>query len=234
MEFSDLTSRLRRALKEDGAAHDLTTRQLPGFAQKKVKAILLAKSEGIFCGEFLAKPLFSILDSKIQVHFVKKDGARIKKGQKVLEIRGKARAILGGERTFLNLACHLSGVASLTDKFVHQVKGTGAKILDTRKTTPLWRDLEKYAVHCGGGENHRMTLAEAVLVKDNHLKYLKDRHLSPAEVYQASKLRMHKGKKFKFLEVEAKNYAEVWEGIKARADIVMLDNMSKENLKGSI
>ena len=234
MEFSNLNSRLRQALKEDGAFHDITTRQLPGFAQKKVKAILLAKESGIFCGGFLARPVFSLLDPKVKVRLLKKDGSSIKKGQKLLEIQAKARAILGAERTFLNLACHLSGIASLTSRFVQAVKGTEAKILDTRKTMPMWRDLEKFAVRCGGGENHRMTLAEAVLVKDNHLKYLLDRHLPPAEVYKAERLRRNKQKKFKFLEVEAKSYPDVWEGIKARADIIMLDNMSVEKMKGSI
>jgi nicotinate-nucleotide pyrophosphorylase (carboxylating) len=234
MEFPNLSERLRQALSEDGAFNDITTRQLPEFAQKKVKAIVLAKADGIFCGGVLIKPVFSILDPKVQVKLLKKDGAKVKKGQKVAEIKATASAILGGERTFLNLACRLSGISTLTNQFVETIKKTKARILDTRKTTPLWRDLEKYAVRMGGGENHRMTLAEAILVKDNNFKYLNDRNVAPADVYEASRLRDQKGKRFKFLEVEAKTYADVWEGIKARADIVMLDNMEVDALKGSI
>lgn len=226
MNFPNLSERLKQALKEDGAFHDVTTRQLPDFAHKNVKAIVLAKANGVYCGDFLLRPLFSLLDKSVKIRTLKKDGASIKKGQKLAEIQAKAQAILGGERIFLNLACRLSGIASLTRQFVETIKGSSAKILDTRKTTPLWRDLEKYAVKMGGGENHRMTLAEAILVKDNHLKYLSDRQVTPADVYEPGHT--------KFLEVEAKTYAEVWEGIKARADIVLLDNMDIPTLQGSI
>ncbi len=234
MQFPNLNERLRKSLQEDGAFDDITTRQLPELGKKKVKAILLAKANGVFCGGILAKPIFSLLDPSAKIRHLKNEGAVVKKGEKLAEISAHVRAVLGGERTFLNLACRMSGIATLTSHFVAAIKGTSAKILDTRKTTPLWRDIEKYAVKCGGGENHRMTLAEAVLVKDNHLKYLNDRHLPPAGVFQASRLKAVEKGKFKFLEVEAKNYADVWEGIKARADIVMLDNMSTERLKGSI
>src|SRR5689334_7520864 len=134
MHFANLHERLMKALKEDGAFHDITTHQLPNFGKRKGRAIVIAKENGVLSGAILAKPLFSILDPRAKIHLVKKEGSLIKKGQKLAEIHAKTKAILGGERIFLNLACHLSGIATLTHQFVKIIDGTKAKILDTRKT----------------------------------------------------------------------------------------------------
>ncbi len=230
MKFPSLKVRLRQALLEDQAFADVTSRQLPGFKNQRVQAKVISKERGIFCGGFLIKPLFRLLDPAVRVRILKSDGSRLRRGEVVATLRGKTGAILGGERVFLNLACHLSGIATLTRAYVDAVRATPAFILDTRKTAPLWRDLEKYAVRCGGGFNHRLSLEDAVLVKDNHLRFLRSRNISPAEVFERSRFK----EKLKFVEMEAETYRDVWEAIKAKADIILLDNMPLNRLKGSL
>ncbi len=225
MQFPDLKKRLKAALKEDDAFNDITTQLLPGYENRRVKAHLIARAPGVFCGAFLLKPLFHLLDSKIQVKIHKRDGDVVKKNLMLATIEGKAAALLAGERLYLNLSCHLSGVSTLTQTYVEAIKGTSAVILDTRKTTPLWRDLEKFAVTVGGGQNHRMSLGDAVLVKDNHTQYLRTQKIEASWVYGKARIK-DTARHVKFVEMEAKTLDEVWQGIKARADIIMLDNMS--------
>jgi len=155
----------------------------------------------------------------------------VKKGDVIGRIRAKAWAIFAGERLFLNLACHLSGVATLTRKYVEAVYPHRAVILDTRKTTPLWRDLERHAVRCGGGQNHRFSLEDAVLIKENHLKYLRDKNLSPSEIYGSKRYRKSVAK---FVEIEAQTVQDIWDGLKAGADIVMLDNMTPKQISRAV
>jgi nicotinate-nucleotide pyrophosphorylase (carboxylating) len=150
-----------------------------------------------------------------------------------MEITAPLSAILAGERTFLNLACHLSGVATLTHRYVQAVKGSGAKILDTRKTTPLWRDLEKYAVTCGGGYNHRNALSDAILVKDNHVEAVRASGGALIDFYGKKQLASVR-KKLKFVEIEAKTLPEVMEAVACQPDVILLDNMSLARLKKSI
>lgn len=229
-----LLARLKQALHEDAAYHDATTRLLPHYKERKAAATVLAKENGVFCGAFLLKPLFKLLDPHVQIKILKKDGAVVKKGDNVAVIKGRFWALLAGERLYLNLACHLSGVATLTRRYVQQIKGTGVQILDTRKTMPLWRDLEKFAVRLGGGVNHRMSLEDAILAKDNHLQIIRNMHLKPGAVLDKTLTRKKLKKKIKFIEIEAVSLEDVWEAIRAKADVIMLDNMDSHTMKKAI
>ncbi|MBI1977975.1 MAG: nicotinate-nucleotide diphosphorylase [Candidatus Omnitrophica bacterium] len=158
---------IREALREDLGRGDVTTKTLipqglHGEAQ------ITAKSNGIVCGSAIVKEVFRLVDSALKVEGKVQDGSRISKGRRVISICGPVASILQGERLALNFLGYLSGISTLTAEFVHQIQGTRAKIYDTRKTTPLWRELEKYAVKVGGGENHRFGLWDEMMVKDNH------------------------------------------------------------------
>lgn len=233
MKFPDLATRIRLSLIEDAAFHDLTTRLLPGINQKKHTAKVIAHESGVFCGSTIIGMVFKLLDSGVQMKLKAKDGQHIRPGQCLAEITARPDALLAGERTMLNLINHLSGIATLTSRYVRAIKGTETSIVDTRKTTPLWRDLEKWAVVCGGGVNHRFSLEDAILVKDNHLTYVKDSGLSVTQLYGNSKLLKKRFKNLKFICMEAKTIPEVWNAIKARCDIILLDNMSMDLLKRS-
>jgi len=234
MNFPSLKQRIRLALEEDQAFRDITTQQIPAFKGRILRARIVAKAPGIFCGAFLLKPVFSLLDPKVKIFPLARDGEKIRKGQILARIKGSARALMGGERTYLNFASQLSGISTLTGAFVKAVRGRKVQILDTRKTTPLWRDVEKFAVRCGGGVNHRMSLGDAILIKDNHLSFLRREKLSLRDFYSQSKLAQGVRRKIKFVELEAKTYADVWEGIKIGADVIMLDNMTLPQIKASL
>ncbi len=233
MNLANLTQRLSWALKEDGAASDVTTQALPGVGSTRLKANLLVKKTGVLCGGKLAPIIFKLLDPRARVQILKKDGSRVQAGHVVARIEASTRALLGGERLMLNLICHLSGIATLTRAYVDAVRRTSAKILDTRKTTPLWRDLERYAVACGGGTNHRFSLADAVLVKDNHQQFLANRSLAVEDVYGKS-AGFRSKKSVAFVEIEATNRKQVWDAIKAKPNIILLDNMPLNQLKAAI
>ncbi len=175
----------------------------------------------MICGLDIAKAVFRQLDNKIEFAKKTKDGQFVKNGRVIAEVKGKARALLTAERTALNFLQHLSGIATFTKKFVDAVD-KNSKIYDTRKTTPLLRELEKYAVRCGGGYNHRLNLSDMVLIKDNHLKI--------TEFLDAEKIRKT-GKK---IEVETANFKQVKEFLKLKLDIIMLDNMDFELMKKCI
>ncbi|MCK4352917.1 carboxylating nicotinate-nucleotide diphosphorylase, partial [candidate division WOR-3 bacterium] len=160
---------VKSALKEDTGKGDITT----NLIIRKViegKAVIKAKESGVLAGGNVAKEVFKLLDPKIKFAQLVKDRENFNPGAILFELKGSIAPILTGERTALNFLQKLSGIATLTHKFVEQVKGTGAKILDTRKTTPNLRELEKYSVRCGGGKNHRMGLWDMILIKDNHIK----------------------------------------------------------------
>ena len=214
-----LTALVRSALQEDGAFNDLTTIATV-LSDRRARARLVARERGIIAGVPLALEAFRSLDPKVAIRVDLEDGNRVSEGAPVLFVTGHARALLSAERVALNFLQRLSGIASITAKFVEAVKGTGAKILDTRKTTPCWRTLEKYAVRAGGGMNHRMDLSSAVLIKDNHLAALEGdiglavrraREIAPAGVK---------------IEVECDSVAQVVQALQAGADIIMLDNMA--------
>src|SRR5437764_5221940 len=168
LKQQELDAIVRGALDEDGSFNDLTTIATV-VSERRARAALVARESGVICGVALAVNAFRLLDQKVAIRIDVEDGMRVTPGSSVLFVNGSARALLSAERVALNFLQRLSGIASLTAQFVAAIDGTGAKILDTRKTTPGWRQLEKYAVRAGGGYNHRMDLSSAVLIKDNHL-----------------------------------------------------------------
>jgi nicotinate-nucleotide pyrophosphorylase (carboxylating) len=220
---NDLRNLVRSALDEDEAFNDLTTIATV-VSDRHARGQLVARGEGVICGVPLAVEAFRQLDPKVTIRIDLEDGARVKKGSNILYLSGHARALLAAERVALNYMQRLSGIATLTARYVEAVKGTKAKILDTRKTTPGWRLLEKYAVRSGGGTNHRLNLSAAVLIKDNHLAAVdgdvalavrRARDLAPA------------GTK---IEVECERIDQVQAAVDANADIVMFDNMHPDEM----
>ncbi|MCX7785550.1 MAG: carboxylating nicotinate-nucleotide diphosphorylase [candidate division WOR-3 bacterium] len=217
---------IQQALKEDIGSGDITT-NFTVDKNKIVTAEIIAKDDGILAGSDVVKMVFQYLDPKVNVNFKIKDGERFKSKQVIAQITGKAQALLSGERTALNFLCRLSGIASLTRKFVDKISDTKAKILDTRKTTPLLRDLEKYAVRVGGGYNHRMGLYDMMLVKDNHIKIAGGitQAIKKAQKYNKNKLP---------IEVETKNLNEVKQALALNVSIIMLDNMNLRQIAQAV
>lgn len=221
-----LDALVREALDEDGAFNDLTTIATV-VSERRARAALVARESGVVCGVALAVDAFRLLDPKVAIRIDVEDGMKVAPGSSVLFVNGNARALLSAERVALNFLQRLSGIASLTAQFVAAVEGTGAKILDTRKTTPGWRRLEKYAVVAGGGFNHRVDLSSAVLIKDNHLSAL-DGDIAMA-VHRARELAP--GVK---IEVECDNLEQVERALGAGADIIMLDNMPINDMQAAV
>jgi nicotinate-nucleotide pyrophosphorylase (carboxylating) len=215
----DLRALVKNALEEDGAFNDLTTIATV-VSDRHARGRLVARQNGVVCGVPIAVEAFCMLDSKVTIRVDQEDGARLGTGDSVLYLSGHARALLAAERVALNFMQRLSGVASLTAKYVDAVRGTRAKILDTRKTTPGWRLLEKYAVRCGGGTNHRLNLSSAVLIKDNHLAAV------DGDVGVAVKRARDLAPVGTKVEVECDRIEQVQAALDASADIIMLDNMT--------
>lgn len=206
------------ALFEDRAYEDVTTIATV-VSDRHARARLVARTHGVLAGVPLAIATFQLLDEKISIRVDREDAARLNRGDTVFYLSGHARSLLSAERVALNFLQRLSGIATLTRKFVDAVHGTRAQILDTRKTAPGWRALEKYAVRCGGGVNHRMDLASAVLIKDNHLAAL------DGDIGLAVRRCRDHAPKGTFVQVECESAAQVDAAIVARADSVLLDNM---------
>jgi nicotinate-nucleotide pyrophosphorylase (carboxylating) len=222
------TARLvKTALDEDQAANDITTLAtvLPA---RRARAALVARETGTLCGVPLALAAFCQCDDKVEIRVDVEDGHRVTTGTTVLFISGRARGLLAAERTALNFLQRLSGVASLTARYVDAVRGTRARVVDTRKTTPGWRRLEKYAVRCGGGANHRETLADAVLVKDNHLSALDG---DVAVAVRRAREQTHPGT---FVQIECDHLEQVRAAVEAGADAVLLDNMSLDMMRDAV
>jgi len=206
------------ALAEDVGGGDLTTDGVVP-AGARCSAELLVKESGVLSGVQAAARVFRTLDPGVQVEALVEEGARIVGPVAVARLEGPARAILTGERTALNLLGRLSGIATLTSRYVGAVAGTRARILDTRKTTPGLRTLERYAVRCGGGSNHRFGLHDAILLKENHLRIAGGIASAVADLRNGRPI-----------EVEAETLAEVAEALEAGVDRVLLDNMSVEDV----
>ena len=221
-----LDALVRGALEEDGAFNDLTTIATV-VSERRARASLVARESGVVCGVALALNTFRSLDPKVAIRIDAEDGMRVSPGSSILFVNGNARALLSAERVALNFLQRLSGIASLTAQFVAAVEGTGAKILDTRKTTPGWRQLEKYAVRAGGGCNHRLDLSSAVLIKDNHLAAL-DGDIAVA-VHRVRELAPSVK-----VEVECDTIEQVDRALAAGADIIMLDNMSLDEMRSAV
>lgn len=223
LAHSALTALVRSALDEDRAFADVTTL---GTVPEAVHATarLVARREGRLAGLSLARMAFQLLDPAVAMIAHHEDGAALSRGETVLEIRGQARGILSAERVALNFVQRLSGIASLTAQYVAAVEGTRAHIVDTRKTTPGWRDLEKYAVTCGGGRNHRRDLSDAVLIKDNHIAAC-----GGDVALTVTRAREHAPKGM-LVQVECDTVAQARTAIGAGADALLLDNMANQAL----
>jgi nicotinate-nucleotide pyrophosphorylase (carboxylating) len=215
------------ALAEDIGSGDVTTlAAVPETAQ--AQALVRAREPLVVAGLALAEAAFRQLSTAVQVTRAAEDSQRLARSKILLKIAGPARALLGAERVALNFLQRLCGIATLTAQFVEAIKGTRAQILDTRKTTPGWRRLEKYAVTCGGGRNHRFGLYDMVLIKDNHLAAL--RNESPSAIAAAVQRARAKYPALK-VEVEADTLEQVEQAVSAGADIVLLDNMNLVQLR---
>jgi nicotinate-nucleotide pyrophosphorylase (carboxylating) len=221
---------VQAALAEDIGSGDVTTlATIPVSA--KIVAVMRAREPLVVAGLALAVAAFRKLSPRVQIRHLAKDGQRIQAGDGLLRISGPARAILSAERVALNFVQRLSGVATFTAQFVAGIRGTNAQILDTRKTTPGWRRFEKYAVVCGGGQNHRFGLYDLVLIKDNHLAAL--RAARPNAIAAAVERARKKFPKLK-VEVEADTLAQVAQAVAAGADIILLDNMTPAQLRQAV
>ncbi|MDA8423453.1 MAG: carboxylating nicotinate-nucleotide diphosphorylase [Nitrospiraceae bacterium] len=222
----NLKKLIEHALSEDIGPGDITSETTirPGSVSI---AVMLAKQDLVLAGLEVARAVFHTLDPTIQWTSALKDGDRVKAGAEIAKLSGNTRALLAAERVALNLLQHLSGIATLTAKYVEQVKGLKAEVLDTRKTLPGLRQLEKYAVKIGGGRNHRFGLYDGVLIKDNHIKA--SGSITKA-VENARKAAHHLLK----IEVETSSLDEVREARLARAEIIMLDNMPLDMMREAV
>ena len=217
---------IKNAIKEDINYIDVATDYL--LDENEVsEAVFIAKADGVPCGIDVAMRVFQLLDEGFTCVLHKKDGDEIKKGDLIAELKGKTVRLLKGERTALNLIQHMSGIATLTNECVKQTIGTKATIADTRKTLPGLRSLQKYAVTCGGGRNHRYNLSDCAMLKDNHIDAKGG--ITPA----VKALREKIGHTVK-IEVETRTLDEVKEALSAGADIIMLDNMSNETMAEAV
>lgn len=217
---------IKKALAEDIGDGDITTESIVPKNSFSV-AQIIAKQAGILAGSKIVREVFRILSPKVKIKFKLKDGEKFKFGDIIAELTGPTRAILTGERTALNFLCHLTGIATLTRKFVEKIANTNAIILDTRKTTPNLRILEKYAVRIGGGQNHRFGLFDMILIKDNHI-------VAAGSLINAIKTAQSKNKAKLPIEVECKNIAEVKQALSLNVPWIMLDNMNLKQIKQAV
>lgn len=218
---------VKAALDEDLGSGDATTDStIPADAQ--AVAHMMAREDLVAAGLPLARMAFEERGPTLKFEAPVEDGSAAAKGTSLMAIRGNARAILEAERVALNFTQRLSGIATATRKFVDAIRGTRAKILDTRKTLPGWRDLEKYAVKCGGGQNHRHGLYDMILIKDNHLAVLRKTSEDPVGVAVLSARAKYPQLR---IEVEADTLEQVEKAVKAGADVVLLDNMDVATLE---
>ena len=208
------------ALKEDIGTGDITTNLIIP-RNKKASAVFKAKEDGVIAGLDIAKAVFKSIDKNILWKSFVKDGRHVKKGEYIAEVKGNLRTLLACERTALNILQRMSGIATATSKYVDAVKGTNAKILDTRKTVPGLRMFDKYAVKAGSGTNHRFGLFDMVLIKDNHIKAAGNISTAVANIKRNSERKIK-------IEVETTNIGEVREALNAKADIIMFDNMTNK------
>ncbi|MBN2057941.1 MAG: carboxylating nicotinate-nucleotide diphosphorylase [Candidatus Saganbacteria bacterium] len=215
---------VKEALLEDVGAGDVTTMSIADSVTP-TEAVIAAKETGVIAGLEAAREVFRQVDKRARFRPLIKDGGRVKSGKVIARVYGPAPSLLIAERTALNFLQRLSGIASQTSLFVAKVKGTRAKILDTRKTTPGLRLLEKAAVKAGGGTNHRIGLYDAILIKDNHIAMAGG---------VAEAIRRARAKSKMPVEIEAKTIAQVKQAIKAKADRILLDNMSLKNLRRAV
>ena len=217
---------VKHALEEDGADADITALSTVP-AEQQATAILIARQAGVVAGLTVAIETFRTLDERISTELLVRDGAAVQPNDVLARLSGPARSLLSAERVALNFLGHLSGIATLTARCVRAVEGTSARILDTRKTTPGLRSLEKTAVQMGGGHNHRFGLRDGVLIKDNHIK-------AAGGIVQAVTAARKAAPHLLKIEVECETLAEVQEALAADADVILLDNMDVETMRSAV
>ncbi len=222
---------IRAALEEDAAFNDATTLATIGDSDVSATAELVAKQSGIIAGIAVAEEAFKALDPNCNFVPHVDDGQAVETGMRIAAISGIASAILSAERTALNLLQRMSGIASLTARYVAAVQGTGASIVDTRKTVPGLRLLDKYSVLMGGGGNHRMTLADCILIKDNHIAAMKQQGMSIGDVVRHARSNAPFSMK---IEIEVETVGDAVDAMNAGADIVMLDNMAPDAMREAV
>jgi len=214
------------AIEEDAGLGDVTSRAI--FSTKdRSRAFIDAKQDLVLCGLGVAERVFTRVDPSLKVTLLAVDGQRVKTGARVLNVTGPTASLLTAERTALNFMQRLSGIATLARRFADAVANTGVRIVDTRKTTPGWRALEKYAVRCGGCFNHRASLGEHVLIKDNHIA-------AAGSIAKAVKRCRDAAPHSAKIEVETTNLAEVKEALRANAEVILLDNMPPELIRRAV
>lgn len=216
---------IQHAIEEDLGFGDVTASLLIPEGSN-ARALYVAKAGFVVAGFPFAREVFFLLDPEISFKTYFAEGAKVRKGDILGEVSGKTKVLLAGERVSLNLLQRLSGIATLTGLFVDAVMGTGARILDTRKTTPCHRFMEKYAVRMGGGSNHRFGLFDGILIKDNHIEAVG----SIAKAISLARAGHHLSK----IEVEVENLNDLQEAIEAGADVIMLDNMSVDDMREAV
>lgn len=230
--MNDLTEKLimdrliKQALEEDIGNEDVTTNAvMPEYKRGRVK--LICKQDGIICGLNVFERVFKLLDEHTVIEIFVKDGDEVRKGQRIAMVSGDIRVLLSGERVALNFLQRMSGIATYTRSAVKLLEGCKTKLLDTRKTTPNMRVFEKYAVRCGGGNNHRYNLSDGVLLKDNHIG-------AAGGVKKAVEMARAYAPFVRKIEVEVENLEMCKEALEAGADIIMLDNMSVADMKKAV
>ena len=215
-----------QALREDITSEDITTNSvMPHYQAGEVD--LICKQDGVIAGLEVFKRVFELLDPTTEVTFTCKDGDTVKKGEKIGLVRGDIRVLLSGERTALNYLQRMSGIATYTREIADLLKGTKTKLLDTRKTTPNMRIFEKYSVKVGGGYNHRYNLSDGILLKDNHIG-------AAGGVKEAVRMAKEYAPFVRKIEIEVENLDMLKEALEAGADIIMLDNMTVEDMKKAV
>lgn len=215
-----------QALQEDITSEDITTNAvMPNYQKGQVQ--LICKEDGVIAGLPVFERVFTLLDPQVEIEFTCKDGDTVKKGQLMGVLTGDIRVLLSGERTALNYLQRMSGIATYTRSIVDLLKGSKVKLLDTRKTTPNMRVFEKYAVKAGGGSNHRYNLSDGILLKDNHIG-------AAGSVTKAVQMAKEYAPFVRKIEVEVENLDMVREAVEAGADIIMLDNMTPEEMKEAV
>lgn len=229
MTYDPSLALIELALQEDLSRGDITS-EATVPVDRTATAVMLAKQDGVISGIETARAVFARIDPEVQFTPLVSDGERVINGTQLARISGNARSILAAERTALNLIQRLSGVATITARYAERVAGTGATVIDTRKTAPGMRYLEKAAVRHGGGSNHRFDLGDAVLIKDNHLAAIGGEHPIRDAVLAAKKRAPHTSK----VEVEVVDLAGVQEALDAGADIIMLDNMGLDEMRRAV
>jgi nicotinate-nucleotide pyrophosphorylase (carboxylating) len=221
---ADLANQVEAALREDLGSGDVTAALVP--AAQRVRGSVVAREETVLCGRAWVEETFRQLDPRVQLSWHATDGERVAAEQTILAIAGPARPVLSGERTALNFLQLLSGTATVTRRFVDAVAGTGCRILDTRKTVPGLRTAQKYAVRCGGAQNHRMGLYDQVLIKENHI--------AAAGSLTGAIEAARRSAAGVTVEVEVETLGELQEALNARPDIVMLDDFTLEDMRAAV